>query len=29
VVNLGNAAFEEKVEAAKNGVKRLFVARKR
>ena len=28
VVNLGNAAFEEKVESAKNGVKRLFVARK-
>ena len=29
VVNLGNAAFEEKVESAKNGVKSIFVSRKR
>ena len=29
LVNLGNAAFEEKVESAKNGVKNLFVAHRR
>ncbi|KAI2488740.1 hypothetical protein MHU86_25794 [Fragilaria crotonensis] len=28
LVNLGNAAFEEKVESAKNGVKSLFVSKR-